>query len=159
MSEKDSPEEPVSKKNKNNIKKSKPGKVKSNQVENDNNLFDILENIEDVPPDKRKSVTMGLMQASLSSRIGHPLFDKFTPEHIDKFLDYSQRDDDNIYKYKSSNRWFVLGYSLIGTALFIFLIVFLLPQNKDLLLDIFKLFVVFAGGFGSGYGIKAWRRK
>jgi len=112
-----------------------------------------------MPPDIQKSVTMGMMRTSLSSKIGHPLFDKFTTEHIDKFLDSSQRDDDNIYKYKSSNRWFILGYSLIGTALFIFLIVFLLPQNKDLLLDIFKLLVAFAGGFGSGYGIKAWCTK
>jgi hypothetical protein len=31
---------------------------------------------------------------------------------------------------------------------------FLVPIDKELFLEIFKLFAIFAGGFGSGFGVK-----
>jgi hypothetical protein len=119
---------------------------------------EIAEVLEDMSPKVRRSITMAMTQMSTRGSAAHPLFEKFTEEHITKFLDYSQKDDDNEFKYKSSNRWFYFLYSILGVGLFIFLITYLLPQNKELLLDIFKLFVAFIGGLGIGYGLKILRK-
>jgi hypothetical protein len=89
----------------------------------------------------------------------HPLFDKFTPEHTSQFLENIRKDDENEYKLRSSNRWFHVTYVFLALAFLLFLIVFLLPKDKDLLTKILELLVVFAGGVGAGYGIKAWQNK
>ncbi|MCF8316909.1 MAG: hypothetical protein K9I71_12330 [Ignavibacteriales bacterium] len=115
----------------------------------------VEEAMKDMPPEVRKSFRMAMMQSSSIGRVTHPLFEKFNEKHIDKFLDYSQRDDDNIYKLKSSNRWFYLLYTLIALGFIIFLITFLLPLDKEMFTEILKLTVTFAGGVGSGYGIKS----
>ncbi|MFA5804338.1 MAG: hypothetical protein WC879_06810 [Melioribacteraceae bacterium] len=71
------------------------------------NQGDVKEFIKDMPAPFRKTIETAMMQFSSSGgRIGHPLFDKFNDKHIDKFLDYSQEDDNNLYKLRSSNRWF-----------------------------------------------------
>jgi hypothetical protein len=89
----------------------------------------------------------------------HPLFHKFTPEHITKFLDYSHQDDVNLYQLEKSNRWFNLAYFVGIVICILFLVVYLAPSQKDLLVDILKTLAVFAGGFGVGYGTKAYRAK
>jgi hypothetical protein len=89
----------------------------------------------------------------------HPLFDKFTPEHTSQFLENIRKDDENEYKLKSSNRWFHVVYVFLALAFLFFLIVFLLPKDKDLLTKILELLVAFGGGVGAGYGIKSWRNK
>ncbi len=120
---------------------------------------EVSEALEEMPPKMRRHITMAMMQqTSTRGIIGHPLFEKFNEKHIDKFLDYSQRDDDNEFKYKSTNRWFYLLYSILGISLFVFLVIFLLPNDRELLIDIFKLIIVFGGGLGSGYGLKSLRR-
>jgi hypothetical protein len=115
---------------------------------------DIPDFLEDAPPQMRR-VMMGLMQASVGGRLSHPVFEKFNEEHIHKYLDYIQRDDDNEFKLKTSSRWFSLAYVIFGLSVFVFLVVFLLPNEKALLVDIFKILAAFLGGLGSGYGLKA----
>ncbi len=111
--------------------------------------------LEDMPPDIRRTVKMAMM--GFSSGPGpHPLFDKFNDEHVHKFLDYAQQDEENKFRIKCSNRWFVLGYTGLGVAFFVFLIVFLLPDNEEILLDLLKVLVAFAGGLGGGYGLKSY---
>ena len=113
---------------------------------------------EDMPPEMKRVVRMAMTQASFpggDSRT-HPLFDKFTEEHVHKYLDYIQRDDDFEHKLKGSNRWFHLGYTVLGIVFFGFLIVYLLPKDKALLNDILKLLIVFTGGVGSGYGLRSY---
>jgi hypothetical protein len=85
----------------------------------------------------------------------HPIFDKFTAEHVTKFLDYNHDDDQNNYKLQRSGKWFNLGYVLIVVLSLIFLIIFLAKDNVILLSDIIKVLVAFAGGFGGGYGYRA----
>ena len=101
---------------------------------------------------------MSMMQSTppVGGSRSHPLFEKFTEDHVHKYLDYIQRDDDNEHNLRSSNRWFHLVYTIIGIAFFGFLIVYLLPKDKALLNDLIKLLVTFAGGVGSGYGLKSY---
>jgi hypothetical protein len=90
---------------------------------------------------------------------GHPLFEKFTPEHIDKFLDYSHDDDGHNYELAKQGKLYNLIYFVVGLLFLVFLIVYLLPSNKDLLIDLIRLLIVFGGGFGAGYGVKSLKGK
>lgn len=118
---------------------------------------------DDMPAEMKKQVVsmmMGFNQTTVGrSGARHPLFEKFSDEHVHKYLDYIQRDDDNAHELKSTNRWFHLAYVIIGVAFFGFLIVYLLPKDKTLLNDILKLLFTFAGGVGSGYGIRSYLEK
>ncbi|MBF0464568.1 MAG: hypothetical protein HQK88_00285 [Nitrospirae bacterium] len=89
----------------------------------------------------------------------HPIIEKFTTNHVDKFLDYSRESDKEIYKLQSSNRWFHLAYAFLILIFLVFLITFLANTNKELLSDILKILLIFVGGFGSGYGFKAYKDK
>ena len=113
------------------------------------------------PPEIRK--ILGEM-ASFSFTAGvqpqvHPLFHKFLPQHIDKFLDYSHDDDKNNYKLESSGRWVHLVWAAIILGFLVFLVVFLAKDNVVLLNDILKILVAFAGGFGGGFGYRAYLGK
>lgn len=130
------------------------------EKQTESNQVDVKEFIKNMPAPFRKTIETAMMQFSSSGgRIGHPLFDKFNDKHIDKFLDYSQEDDNNLYKLRSTNRWFTLIYTIVGIGFLIFLIIFLLPSNKDLLVEILKLIVIFAAGVGGGYGLKSHLNK
>jgi hypothetical protein len=47
----------------------------------------------------------------------------------------------------------------LALAFLLFLIVFLLPKDKDFLTKIVELLIVFGGGFGVGYGLKSKKNK
>ena len=113
---------------------------------------------EDMSAEVKEFISMSMMQTAppVGGSRSHPLFEKFTDDHVHEYLDYTQRDDDHEHNLKSSNRWFHLAYTLIGIAFFGFLIVYLLPKDKALLNEILKLLVTFAGGVGSGYGLKSY---
>lgn len=89
----------------------------------------------------------------------HPLFDKFTSEHVGKFLDYAHQGEENAYRLSSSSRYFHLIYAGLFVLFLGFLIVYLLPHHKDLLAEILKLLAIFAGGFGAGFGVKSYLGK
>ncbi len=50
---------------------------------------------------------MGMIQSQMRSTMG-VLFEKFTEKHIDKYLDYIQRDDDHEYELRKTNRLYYL---------------------------------------------------
>lgn len=115
----------------------------------------VEEAIKDMPREIQKVFRVA-SSSSFSRGGGHPLFEKFNDNHIDKFLDYTQKDDDNDYKIRSSNRWFYLGYTMLSLAFFAFLIGYLLPTDKEMFKEVIKLGGVFLGGFGGGFGAKAY---
>lgn len=110
---------------------------------------------EDAPPEIKRAIRF-MMQTSMGGPSVNPLLEKFSDEHIHKYLDYIQRDDDNEFKLRSSGRWFHSFYFVIGIATFLFLVIYLAPTNQSLLSDIIKILVSFAGGLGSGFGLKAY---
>jgi hypothetical protein len=132
-----------------------------NAVENDKskesieNLMACLDPENEIPaPAKR--VFMSMMRSSSPPAVGHPVLEKLTEDHIHKIIDYSQRDEERAYNLRSSNRWFYLVFVILGLGTFLYLIKTLLPANKDLLVDIIKMFIAFLGGLGSGYGLKTY---
>src|SRR5436305_14385576 len=65
-------------------------------------LVQLAEEVDVPPPVIQKMFEMGFATTGNTQRY-HPVFDKFNDKHVDKFLDYIQRDDDNDYKLRSSN--------------------------------------------------------
>jgi len=114
--------------------------------------------IKEMPPAVRQTLQsfFALVSRTTSSDPRHiSLFEKFTDEHIDKYLDYIQRDDDQEYDLKRTNRWFYLGYALMALGMFVAGVVYLLPRDKDLLIQLIQIIVLIAGGIGAGIGIKS----
>ncbi|MCK6559852.1 hypothetical protein HUU39_00785 [candidate division KSB1 bacterium] len=130
-----------------------------NKAEMEENFADVI--AEQIPEPARKmfQMQMAMMQTVSRRAPSHPLFEKFTPQHIDKFLDYSQKEDENKYKLQSTNRWFHLVYVTLGLGSLLALIFFLAPQNQELLTEFLKLLVVFASGVGSGYGLRSYQER
>lgn len=111
----------------------------------------------DAPPERViRRIMAGVFQQQ-SGPAYHPIFDKMEPAHVGKFLDYSHEEDMEDRSFRRSERWFRLGYVLLAVALGLFLLIFLLDRDRQLLLEIFKLAAAFAAGVGTGYGVKAAR--
>lgn len=100
---------------------------------------------------------MAMFGFGLGGRAFHPVFDKFEPEHVDKFLDHSHEEDLERLRIRRQDRWFFLIYAVIGLGFLGWLIWALLPNDKDLLAEILKLGIAFAGGVGGGYGLKSYQ--
>ncbi len=118
--------------------------------------IEALEILQDMPPEIKKkflSISMGSFSRSLLS----PLESKINEKHIDKILDIKEKYEDKIFKDTQQSRKFLLVYILIGVALFVFLTLFLVSNDKELFKEIIKLFIAFVGGIGAGYGIKTYK--
>lgn len=146
-----------------------PDKVRENSKEQKSNgdivePTEIKEAIEKLPPQIQREF-ISTIEASMirGTSSGHPLFDKFKDEHVTKYLDYSEEEEIRNHKLRCSNRNYTLVYSIIGiivlVGLFVFLIIYLLPANRDLLVEIFKCVVIFLGGAGGGFGLKSHLNK
>jgi len=99
---------------------------------------------DDMPQEAKQIVRMAMMSSSATGvPRHHPLFEKFTEDHVHKYLDYIQKDDDNEFSFRSSNRWFYLLYTILGLSFFSFLVIYLLPKDKALLDEILKLLVAY----------------
>lgn len=91
-----------------------------------------------------------------SGRRYHPVFDKFEPEHVSQFLKNSHERDTATRRQLSTNRNYAFAYFVVIVGIFIFLAVFLLPDNKELFVEILKAIgYVTVGGFG-GYGLHGY---
>jgi hypothetical protein len=115
---------------------------------------EVQELLKQVPPKIRREFT-GMIMQTMRGTAPHPLIDKFTPEHVTKFLELNESDSNRGFLFASRGRWFQLGYALLAFAFLVFVIIYLMPAHKDLVISIITILVVFAGGFGAGYGYKS----
>lgn len=92
-----------------------------------------------------------------SSHAYHPIFEKFEAEHVSQFLENAHEQDLEKARFQKSNRWFWMGYTLIGVGIFVFLTLFLLPERSDLYFDILKSLGIFGAGAAGGYGLKTYQ--
>lgn len=68
----------------------------------------------------------------------------------------TEKDDERSFKNVTQSRNYNLIYVILFIALFIFVTVFLVGNDTDLYKEIIKIFAIFAGGFGGGYGVKTF---
>ena len=107
-------------------------------------------------PDVHALGELSAMITSIGSSgpMHHPIFGKFESEHVTMFLEHAHKSDESVSKYRSSNRWFRLGYVGIIVFVFVFLTLFLLPDQSVVYFDILKGLALFLGGAGGGYGLR-----
>lgn len=94
-----------------------------------------------------------------SGPIYHPIFDKFESEHVSQFLAQTHETDRDERRLRRGDRWFRLGYVLIGVFIFLFLTWFLLPDHAALYLEILKALGIFGAGAAGGYGLRAYQER
>ncbi len=104
----------------------------------------------ELPPELVAIREQFISSISSSSSSFSNLLDKFEPQHVTKFLDNWSIDNDHDYQLKKGNRIFHLIYFLIILAFSIFLIIYLLPENADLLMNLIQIVVILGGGIGIG---------
>lgn len=87
----------------------------------------------------------------------HPIFDKFGPEHVSQFLEISRERDAATRRQLSSDRIFMFSYFAVIVGIFIFLTIFLLPDNEEIFVNIVTGIGFFTAGGLGGYGWHAYR--
>ncbi|MGD1807849.1 hypothetical protein ACP6PL_20765 [Dapis sp. BLCC M126] len=122
---------------------------------------------EDILPDEVKESiptsvkkVMGLALSVGSRREESPLKDlagKIQPTHITQFLENDAAQDERVFKDSQISKRYTLVYVIIFCALFVFITVFLVDRNVSIYIDLLKIFIAFAGGFGSGFGYKSFK--
>lgn len=112
--------------------------------------------LDSLPPEIKKVVEMGFSMQRLSTPISNPVFSKITEEHISRIIEIGNKEEDNSYKDSQSNKFYNFLYFIVGIALFVFLIVYLGKENKDLFLEVLKIGIAIVGGFGGGFGYKTY---
>ena len=89
----------------------------------------------------------------------HPIFEKFESVHVSQFLKNKSEKDAATRRLASTDRNYQLIYFFTGVGFLVFLTFLLLPDNKELFIDIVALLGSFiAGGFG-GFGLHAYKSK
>jgi hypothetical protein len=109
-----------------------------------------------LPKETRRSVEM-MMQ--MSGPIPNPVTKKITAEHISRIIEVTEASEMRQHEDQKDSRRWLFAFCLLGVFAFLFLVVFLADKNKDLLLELLKLFITFLGGLGAGWGIKAYKDK
>jgi hypothetical protein len=135
---------------------------RAKQEENDRRDAELVSDLEDEESEMPSPPTiirqmMAMFGVGPGGRAYHPVFDKFEPEHVDKFLDQSHEEDMERLRARRHGRWFALVYAVLVLIALGWLVTVLLPENKDLLAEFLKMGVAFAGGVGGGYGLKSYQ--
>lgn len=161
MNGEESSKSPKSKKEKLNIKDgetSLPTTIDAEAKTDSEAEADFKRLVEAVPPPMR-SMMLQMTRMQGGGPFPHPIIDKFKPEHVGQFLDYTHEENMRELSLASSNRLFHLAYIALAALFLGFLIVYLTPINKDLLTDILRILLAFGGGFGAGFGAKSFLGK
>lgn len=111
--------------------------------------------LKDLPPEAKKVLEIGMSMHRFGP-MPNPIAAKITEKHIDKILSLAEKDDEHSFKDAGEIRKFTLIYVLIFSGLFVFSTIFLVGSDKELYKEVIKLFAVFFGGLGSGFGIKSY---
>lgn len=132
------------------------GKIVSKQEETEKEKIQETEILDNIPPEIKKVVEMGFSMQRISSPMPNPLLSKINEKHIDKILDIAQKEEDNSYKDAQSTKKYSLVYFILIILFITFLIYYLGDKDKSLLLTIIEKGLYVLGGFGGGYGFKAY---
>lgn len=113
--------------------------------------------IELLPPEERVRKIQSQMIAAFSSGRKSDksiLFEKMSPENITQYLTGMEENDKRQFADSKDKRRIYMIYVVIGLISFGIAVIYLLPKDKDLLLQFIGMLVSFGGGFGIGRGYK-----
>lgn len=120
-------------------------------------MTDSIENIDNVDPeaseDKHVLRQVGMMMEQVSGPSWLAIADKITPDHISTVLKQVGRSQENNHKRNKLAQRERFAYVSIATGIFIFLTIYLFPENQDIYQQILEWAgILLTGGIG-GYGI------
>jgi hypothetical protein len=143
-----------------NSEKEKENEIpqRSSQSSVSPSMADIFDSKDPATIQRRISTEMtSLMMAS--GPAPNPIFSKMNEAHIDKFLDIIDGDGKRKYEYKKGSRNYQVFYTILGTAVFIFMLVYF-SSDAELLKSILShLAALIAGGFGGSGITKRLKKK
>jgi hypothetical protein len=113
--------------------------------------------LDKLPPDTKKRLVEMNSFMALSGPLVPPFLKKINEEHISKVLEISDKDSQRAYDDAQATKKYTLAYIVLSFLLFGFIVVYLADRNPALLKDILIVLGIFAGGFGSGFGVKAYQ--
>jgi len=132
------------------------GKIVSKKEGTEKEKIQETEILDNLPPEVKKVVEMGISMQRISGPMPNPLLSKINEKHIDKILDIAQKEEDNSYKDAQSTKKYSLVYFIFIILFIAFLIYYLVDKDKSLLLTIIEKGLYVLGGFGGGYGFRAY---
>lgn len=115
--------------------------------------------LNDLPPEIKRVVQATLSMQRISTPFVSPLQEKINEEHISKILDIVEKDDERTFADAQSSRKYTLINTVIILTFFGFLTVFLVNKDVEVYREVLKLAIAFAGGLGSGFGLKGYLDK
>ena len=131
-----------------------PRKLAKNQEPEEDVLpEEITEIVDKLPSTKKGKIikeSLEFMMGSINMPSYHPLIKKISGEHIDKIIEYSEKDDERSFRFALFSKWHTLILAILGMGIFIFLTVFLAKDSSNIYMDIIKVGFGFLGGFGIG---------
>ncbi|MGE5343786.1 MAG: hypothetical protein ACM3SY_20140 [Candidatus Omnitrophota bacterium] len=83
-----------------------------------------------------------------------PIISKMDGHHIDRMLDITEKSENMAFKDVQHSRIYQLIYIILAILVFVFLTIFLVGKDTELFKEIIKLFIIFVGGVGAGFGLK-----
>ena len=104
--------------------------------------------MEKLPPNVQQQITSLLISQQRYGSAPNPLVSKITPEHIDKLIDSSEKDSVREHENRGHDRLAHAFYVVLFLGVFVFLVWFMIDKNKDLLTELIRYLLAFAGGFG-----------
>lgn len=110
-----------------------------------------------LPRPVRQRVELFMSQAMGRGSLLSPFWEKVTPEHVPEIIKSMDRDAQLEFQDRQRNRYLLITLVLIVVAMMVFLVMQLAPTNPNLLDKLMTILISFVGGFGGGYGFKAWR--
>lgn len=127
---------------------------KSDQV---GDLQNPTDELEDLPPELKRILQTTLsMQRISSTPFRSPIQEKINESHISKILEIVEKDDERAFADTQASR----KYTLINIVIFLlflgFLTVFLVNKDLETYRELLKLLIIYAGGLGSGFGLKGY---
>ena len=135
------------------------GKEKDKKEPAPSDDFGIEPEVLDKLPGPARKRIIEMMSISMAGPMHPPFLRKINEEHISKLIECSEKDSQRDFEDTKSSRRYALVYLILSFILFGFIVVYLADRNPDLLKEVLKISVIFAGGFGAGYGVKSYQGK
>ncbi|MBD1920520.1 hypothetical protein H6F77_05385 [Microcoleus sp. FACHB-831] len=136
-----------------------PDKKRDEQDDEGGDLDKITAELENLPPEVKRVMQATLSMQRISTPFGSPLQDKINEGHISKILDIVEKDDERTFADAQAARKYTLINTVIILIFFGLLTVFLVNKDVEVYRELLKLTVAFAGGLGSGFGLKGYLDK
>lgn len=117
--------------------------------------------LEKLPPETREQIESFLAMSTYAGPMPNPIASKITDEHITQLIDLQSKELDHRgtesgrrYEDRDKQRQWLLRLAIVAVAGFLVLVLSLaFAGHSDLVIELVKAAVIFAGGSGAGYGI------